>query len=854
MIMKMKEIVEKNKCGFKRYLSSMDLKQRKSLNYYIGVSFKKVMCSKDRSFFNDEEEIYQHLLENINTNIFTNKFEYEENLRSLSKLIKRYGEFETKHFNVIAVNPKCDLKFGTEEVTVSADVVLELKNNSNQKFIVSFDKSKPSLSYRAKIKENSPYYNLPLYLYNKMGEELYPGCKIKSSFVSMKSKGDSDEKLDDFDKRRGYNVIAIDNKESYIDDKYILDLIQSKDISKCSSQQCLSCSYTNICNYTEKEIQVNKIEKANDENDDTQSVVYKPSFKQLSFINKEQGNIRVNAVAGSGKTTAIAKRVLKLLEKGYPANKILLITFSEKGCGELYSKLNYWNAVDGNKFDIENIDIKTFNGFCYDLIKENYLDLGFTKKPSLVDKVSACCLIAEAIKDKPKIEGMNYKNPFIDYFYTQGVCVELLALFNNIKVNQLIYPEEVEYGFKFSKDKALNVLLSYIEYNKLLKKNNLLDFQDQIDLGTKLILQGKAKNYEHIIVDEYQDSDKQQLYIIKKLSENKDFKSLAVLGDENQSIYSFRNTSSKNILDFDKDFSNVIDINFSRNFRSTQQIVNLANIINAKNGSDKKLISSKSGHIPTLCQGDSDKIINIIEEHLKNGVKLEDIAVVARTKRELFEISEKLNDKKIPNILRVGEYLIDNSKIKNIIGYSNFLNNKSLLMHFIEYLEVVDFKGYSTTTDLRDYINKKYVEFTNKYPIDNLSEKQKVFVFFDSLKEVAKTDSAIEKLLSVLQGYNFKTIRALSNYLNNMAYMKSDLSISKDEGEYNAIDLITAHSAKGREYKYVIAMLDKYKLPFFDKNFECNEEIRLLYVTITRAKENLTIVSNRLEYIKKLFA
>ena len=223
----------------------------------------------------------------------------------------------------------------------------------------------------------------------------------------------------------------------------------------------------------------------------------------------------------------------------------------------------------------------------------NFKKFGFTEPPKLIEKVEKYDIIFELLENNDKLEGYDYRNPVMDFRYSKGVVVKLANVFDYIKAYNAITPDKLI--DKVEESEIEKVLDMYKQYNEILKQKNLMEYQDQINLIVQLVENGdeilQQYNYKHVIVDEFQDTDAMQLDLVLFLSNQPAFESLMVVGDDAQSIFGFRNTSQENILNFHLMFNEVKDIEIVENFRSTPEIIALANALNEYNNNktDKNL-------------------------------------------------------------------------------------------------------------------------------------------------------------------------------------------------------------------------------------------------------------------------
>lgn len=838
--MKMREIIEKEVCGVKSQL--MGLNSSKGKSYYNAIALKNIF--KKHELPNLTEKIIEEELEEalkgfkfntshekiINSNTIKNRLmQFKAEEESLREKNLSFIKGDTGTVNIDGIDIVVDYDFIKINKDTNVATIYKLKNSA--KTIKRGGKSK--ITKLSKNKE--------MFLLFKLLNNMFPSYICYSSIIFLKElelKGTPKFKLDTYCATTTYDTSKISELELEV-----ADLI--KDTSKtCSNKSsCNMCSYLNICSYNSKDYTGFSLKPT------IPKAPSKVTFTdaQKEFINVEKGVYRILAGAGSGKTTVIANNVVNLVKKGVRPQDILLITFTNKGVEELKEKIFYWLSENKLDNDMSKFKIFTFNSYGYEIIKKEYEFLGFTEEPSVIEKVERFEILKNILDKYPIMEGFNYEHPFMDLFNAKGVVIKVLDIFDNIKKYELTLPEELKPFYDY-KDKVLEqILIMNKEYNELLKSKNVIEFNDQVPMAYRVLSEDKfIKKYgvSHIICDEFQDSDILQINLLKLLYDYKYCQSLCVCGDDSQSIFSWRGADRSNIVDFNNYFDNVQDIKMVQNFRSTDKICKLANIVNKQDtsGVKKEIYSDKVGKKPLLKNMGLTNISREIEEYVKlKGVNPSRIAFISRKRASLLKMDELLNNLRIPSVVSVPELLIENPKVKNLINFSKFLLDNSLDVHFAEYLQVIKTKDFDFALEnntLYKFIEEEKKKFLAKY--NSLSDDLKKLEFIYSiLSELSKEDDAIKQLLTIIIANNFKDIKSLVDYLNKLIIYKADNYIS-NENNYDAVTLITAHSSKGKEYDIVFLELDGFS------SFEANkEELRLLFVAITRAKEELIMFSEK---------
>jgi superfamily I DNA/RNA helicase len=811
--------------------------------------------------------------------------------------LSRYIIYEKQqNRKILAKDTYGNISLNDREIEVKADIIFENPNNIE---IVKIKTSATELSYKARTDKNLPENDIELYLLRELGKKLYSkqNKPVIASFYHLKGKKDKDviytqflsdtsellkslnnlkstinpdkkmqkevdkqiKEISDilfFDNSEGNNIITFNYDKSL--DNEIIELLNSElnfNSEKCKSSDCDFCNYSTLCNYenidNKKNLDVVKsVKKSNSKIELTDA--------QKQVVDVEEGNYRINAVAGSGKSSSVVTRTVELFNKGYSIEDILLITFTNKGASELKDKIKKLKNIDTNK-----LHIFTFNSFGDSIVSKEWETLGFTQKPQLASSIDVNDIIKEMLQMErySNIEWLNYKNPLLNYPNAKGAFKQLIIYFNIIKsysydVNsfneKILAKEKVQYD-----NKANLIYEMYAKFNEMLKAKNLLQYQDQILYLIELFEKNpnliNKYSYKHVIVDEYQDTDFTQVKLLHLLEKCKDFKSLMIVGDDVQAIYGFRNTTPENILNFDKEFTDVKDIYLLDNFRSTPEICHIANELSKLNTQriDKDIISRKGNDKePLLMQYDSleDEYVGItscIKEHIDTGTPKHDICVIARTKKELLEIQLYLNKENIPSNIEASELYIDNINVQCVVNLANFFKNNEHDYYLLEYL-------YLTKNDFIRANNEDIISYTNDFKTKLLelfseleSEEEKIDFFYTLLSPLVEKDDIAKTFVEDLQEKTFYSFSQFLEYLYKVILYHDDTSIEKDENKYDAITLTTAHSSKGKEWGIVITTINSFHYEDIQDDLTLlEEERRLLFVDITRAMNELYITYN----------
>lgn len=584
--------------------------------------------------------------------------------------------------------------------------------------------------------------------------------------------------------------------------------------------------------------------------------------RQKEAVNITDGPLLVLAGAGSGKTKVLTTKVAKLIidNKIDPSN-ILAITFTNKAAKEMKQRILSMVGDIGYK-----IQISTFHSFGLNILKKHYDKLKLSKNFTILDSDDSSILIKNILKDMNSDE--NYK-----------------AIKNIISNNKNALIDSYEYERFVSNDFEELVLEVYRKYENRLIKNNSVDFDDLLMLPIVLfkkhpdILKEYQEQYKYILIDEYQDTNEAQYLLTKMISAK--YKNICVVGDDSQSIYSWRGSNYKNILNFEKDYPNCKTVFLEQNYRSTKTIINASNdlIKNNINRKDKNLWTDNEEGIKIEYKRAIDEkdeayyVVSEINKLLDNGSKLSDIVILYRTNAQSRNLEDELLLNNIPYKVVGSVYFYNRKEIKDLMAYLKLIYNKDDDVSLTRIINVPRRKIGKVTIDklvskandlncsMYDAIDSgKELEF--KEIIEFLRENKDNYTltnFIDLVLEKTgiikelEDENTIEAQTRIENLNEFKSIAyqfeekygiiSLEEFLNEISLV-SDITEYKDN---EAITLMTIHSAKGLEFNNVfIVGLEESIFPHFN-SFESNdsleEERRLCYVAITRAKKRLWLVN-----------
>lgn len=595
----------------------------------------------------------------------------------------------------------------------------------------------------------------------------------------------------------------------------------------------------------------------------------------LEYLNDRQkeavlygdGPLLILAGAGSGKTSVLTKRVAYLIkERNVSPKNIVAITFTNKAAKEMKERIIKEVGKEG--YDIQ---ISTFHSFGLRIIKENYEKLGYEKNFTIIDSDDSLTVVKKILKEMG-IDSIRFNPKFIK---------------NQISSckNEMVTPEKYK---NLVNDELSDITYKvYKKYQDTLLRNNSLDFDDllikPIELFNKYkeVLENYQELFKYVFIDEYQDTNEAQ-YILSKMISAK-YKNICVVGDDAQSIYSWRGANFKNILNFEKDYKNAKVILLEQNYRSTKTILNAANSVikNNINKKDKNLwtdnsLGEKIKYVRTNDEKDeASYVTREIRNLVNNGVSLDDIAVLYRTNAQSRTIEEGFLNSNIPYKI-VGAFAFYSRKeIKDLLAYLKLIYNTKddvSLMRIINYpkrkigaktIENLSMDAVLNGTSMFDVISsgkelefkKLILEMKEKSEVLSLTETIDMVLDKSGIKSELESEHTLEADIRLENLNEFKSITktfeeesgiaSLEDFLNEVSLV-SDVNDQKNDNSPK-VTLMTIHAVKGLEYKYVFVIgMEENIFPHVNSCEEdggIEEERRLCYVAITRAKEKLYLVN-----------
>ena len=605
----------------------------------------------------------------------------------------------------------------------------------------------------------------------------------------------------------------------------------------------------------------------------------------LTGLNKEQqqavqhteGPLLILAGAGSGKTKVLTVRIAHLLAQGVNPYEILAITFTNKAAKEMKSR------VEGLVGDVANrIWLSTFHSFCAKFLRfelDNFL--GYNSNFTIYDTSDSQAVIKAALK------ALNLD----DKYYPVGA---MLAAISDAK-NKLLFASDFRKQAKdFYQQKVADV---YEYYERELRKNNALDFDDLLLVAVKLLQSNEAvldkysKRFRYVMIDEYQDTNHAQYLLAKLLASH--WKNIAVVGDADQSIYAWRGADIQNILDFEKDYPNCTSIKLEQNYRSTKIILDAANAV-IENNEDRpkknlwtdKTEGAKIQHFTAQSEHEEAAFIGdtIAKKHDIHGVPYGDMAILYRTNAQSRVLEEALIKRALPYTMVGGTKFYDRKEIKDVLAYLRVLYNPFDDLSLLRIINVPKRSiGATTVAKLQDYARANgtslFMTLTQLHLVDSIKGKTKekleefgILIFtlvaemedrtvLDILESILdrtgylaqleeSTDPQdqaraenIGELLSVAKDFqDTNPSGTVEDFLEQVALVNDVDSFEQEESK---VTLMTLHAAKGLEFPIVfLGGLEEGLFPHSRTLMnpeEIEEERRLAYVGITRAEKELYI-------------
>lgn len=591
---------------------------------------------------------------------------------------------------------------------------------------------------------------------------------------------------------------------------------------------------------------------------------------QMDAVMHNDGPVLLVAGAGTGKTRTLVYRVSRLVESGTDPSEILLLTFTRRSAHEMLRRAS--QILDER---CQRVEGGTFHHYCSKLLHLNAESIGYPENFTIIDAADAMDVI-NLVRSRMDIPKERKRFPKKSTLYS----IISSSVNKQRSIRETI--EDEYHQFISHLEKIEELYSKYQDYKEI---NFVMDFDDLLVKTRDMLLNNDeirtqvASKNRHVMVDEYQDTNALQAELTRLFSSY--HKNVMAVGDDAQSIYSFRGADHKNMMRFPDLFENTRIIKLEENYRSTQRILDVANRVleEAREKFDKKLYTNnEKGDLPGLVKAanmnDQSRFLTQMILNLREqGSELNDIAVLFRNGRDSFDLEVMLNKKNIPYIKYGGQKFTEAAHVKDVLAHLRVLLNPKDLISWNRILMLIDGIGPKTAEDLFLWSHQNGDPFRPQNA-PNISERYLTQLkalgdLFSKLKQLS--GSVPEQLQAVVDYYSVFCKKRFDDHPKRMKDLETFVDISGtyrslevmieeialDPIEATAIEtetaqkdespliLSTIHSAKGLEWRtvFLIQCLDGI-LPSgyaLDDEDQLDEEVRLLYVAVTRAKENLFI-------------
>lgn len=612
---------------------------------------------------------------------------------------------------------------------------------------------------------------------------------------------------------------------------------------------------------------------------------------QRRAVEHSRGPLLVLAGAGSGKTRVITYRIARLIfHAGVSPENILAVTFTNKAAGEMKERIfklsppSYPSPLKGEGIregvpkTVEGLWIGTFHSICLRLLRRHSRIIGYNSDFTVYDKSDQLSLIKECVGE------LNINE---DLYPANSIARRISYLKGRLITPEVFSKRAQGFGME---DKVLKV---YRQYQDKLLKNNAMDFDDLIMRCVDLferdsgILEGYQNQFRHILVDEYQDTNPSQYRLIRLLSER--HQNLCVVGDDDQSIYRFRGAELQNILSFERDFPSASVIRLEQNYRSTGAILHIAGTLIEKNAGrrEKRLWTEKPSGEPVAYyragdeKDEADYVARSIKSMIREGRGPGQFAVLYRTNAQSRVLEEALREAAIPYVIIGGIRFYERREIKDILAYikASLMPDDDVTIRRIinvphrgigaSTLERLEEYARTHETSLYEAAFRMAPENPRIGRFVDIMEKLKALVrelppsgflkrvfeltgYIGSLEKEGDSEDRIENVMELLGAVGRYEERhsdkGFHGFLDEVSLLSDAEEFSKSgDRNANCVSLMTLHSAKGLEFPVVfITGLEEGILPHIrsmEDEADIEEERRLCYVGMTRARERLCLTS-----------
>ncbi|OHB17838.1 MAG: hypothetical protein A2913_02280 [Parcubacteria group bacterium RIFCSPLOWO2_01_FULL_40_65] len=601
---------------------------------------------------------------------------------------------------------------------------------------------------------------------------------------------------------------------------------------------------------------------------------------QIEAVKATEGPVLIIAGPGSGKTATLTRRIAYMINSGIKPENILAVTFTNKASQEMKARVE--KILGLKKYSNQPL-IGTFHSTCAKILRNEAKTLGFSKNFTIYDEDDQLSLLKKVAED-------------LGYGQKKLNTYSILNRISRLK-SQLIDPKNFENQAGSYYEKTVSQI--YSAYQRELQKANAMDFDDLIMLTAKLfeenpkILEKYQNQFKYILVDEYQDTNTSQYSLTKMLSQK--YRNLFAIGDTDQSIYTWRNADFRNMLNFEKDFPEAKIIRLEQNYRSTKIILNAGQglIKNNVYRHEKELWTENTeGEKISIAQLEDEReeakfIIEKMKQLMQKGYKLSDFVILYRTHAQSRPIEEEFLTQGFPYKIIGALKFYERKEVKDILAYLRILANPNDFVSLqriynvptrgigkVAFLRLTEFGRKNNLNLFESMLKAKEINdlpaksqfaiYSFGKTLEKIKQKTNDFELTKLMKYIVneidykthldtKTEEGymrwenVKELLTVARKYNsFKTDEAINKFLEEVALIQETENIEEDK---NVIYMMTLHSAKGLEFPAVFLVgIEEGLLPHsksLDNPIELEEERRLCYVGITRAKRRVFITFTR---------
>ena len=870
------ELTERGCCHKKRLHDSVETEDTglNSVNTKIHGLVSSTWTRYKTAQYKDWDELEKDFRERIEK--YREDLQCEETFRQKTEdelgALKRYiSEFPAQDLQVAEERV---VSFFGNEITLKPNAI---RVNDDEIMIYKVFDKKPDISDRGRKEDTAASESKKIFAFIKYGQSLLnPGetKMISVYFIYLRGKGETND--EPFLKRNAKTgkvlkqskivsrsaLLGKDEAGEFIQtelDDYFKKKFDAWVAGKasCTPEECEKCPDFNECHFVKPVAATPAVVSTK------RMRGFLPSPAQKKIISNKNGIMRVIAAAGSGKTWSIIQNILYLLGSCEP-QKIVVLAYNRDAANEIEKKLVQANR--GIRKGIDKVNVNTFDGLFYNLIKPNYLALGFTEKPEIIEPADCRSIVEELARSGKPIRDMDYR--IFNDTKLPSVVRTLVTAFDIIKRQNLCPGDEKKleqelgmYASTIEGPAAYEDILDmYNVYEETLRSRNLLEYADLPLLVMELYKRNpyvfEPYGYEHFIVDEAQDVDQKEVDILKLMLDTPTFKSLLMVGDDWQSIYGFKGAAPQIIRDLEKVLhSEIPTVMLTENHRSQAKIVDLGNKIIDHNTEkvDKTVISTRPGTVDPEVYGFADRqeeydwIADKMQKIIASGrYQPEDICYIGANRSVIAGMEKTLLDRGIACNRKNPEYINDNSRVMGVYAlHAAWKDNRNThaIKLFLQARENGELYVRYNAAEITGMIEKEQ----HRYRLmRRYNDKRRAWAFIRECRKLNMTDELYAQYVYKLCDYAEKGWKTLSAHLDNLE--ASDKDSYKRRLNYAGVVLTTAHSSKGLEWPVVFLSLTKFDSKELTEKTAREEKNRLVYVGTSRAKDELYVTGQLIAY------